>query len=286
MKKLARFIYALIIGLSIGVVSIGPAWSAIDQIAGQDVSGLDQISGQSISGLDQVAEQDLPSVGGVSYGVGDILSERFGTTGSDGSDNIWTESTQGDGVYNDDDQTYAGSTGFEGDHLTVSGSSNFEANALIDLGSSYTTGYFRFYYRFNSESWGDGVNESLFAANVDGATWSNNLVSISVQQVATNQLQLRCVFNAGSSFTTGTNVYNITTGQVYKVEVKFVDNGASDQIEWWVNDVSIGSRSDNFANWDGTGFRDIQIGITYNSAASNHSIDTFDISSTGRLTDE
>lgn len=36
------------------------AWAAIDQWAGQDISGLDQIAGANITGLDQWAGQDLP----------------------------------------------------------------------------------------------------------------------------------------------------------------------------------------------------------------------------------
>jgi hypothetical protein len=45
-------------------VFAGVCWAAIDQIAGQDISGLDQIAGQTLSGLDQVAGLDLPSGGG------------------------------------------------------------------------------------------------------------------------------------------------------------------------------------------------------------------------------
>jgi hypothetical protein len=45
-------------------VFAGVCWAAIDQIAGQDISGLDQIAGQTLSGLDQVAGLDLPAGGG------------------------------------------------------------------------------------------------------------------------------------------------------------------------------------------------------------------------------
>lgn len=54
-----------------------PCWAAMDQIAGQDISGLDQIAGQTISGLDQIAGQNISSGGG---GTGTLGKETIGAS--------------------------------------------------------------------------------------------------------------------------------------------------------------------------------------------------------------
>jgi len=224
---------------------------------------------------------------GITYDTGNLMSERFGTTGSDGSDLTWEKTVEGTGVWNDDDQTYAGGTGFVADHLTVSYASG-QANAVHDLGSAQTTLYFRGYIRCNSESWADGANETIVGFVSDGDTIGDNTYALlKIQQVATSQFQLGVSFASGVSIETGSASSNITCdGTVYKVELKIIDNGASDEFEWWVDGVSIGSHTADLAAWDSTGVKDIYVGLSYHTAAINVSIDTIDIDSTGRLVDE
>lgn len=233
-----------------------------------------------------LARMNVTTVGGgvpvaaASYGVGDLLSERF--TGAE-YDNTWTEATQGDGAVNGDSTAYSG-TGFVGQHLSISGSSNFEANAVTDLGSGQSAVYFRFYVYVASESWNDGDNENIFTLAANGSTMgSNTYLSIKLQQVATGQLQLGTSFAAGASFTTGTGSYNINTETVYKVEGKVVDNGDSDECEWKVNGVSIGSKTG--AIWASVAIQDVYIGMTYTNRAATVYFDTVDLSSTAYLTD-
>jgi hypothetical protein len=210
------------------------------------------------------------------WGVGNLLSERFTGTGTE---ETWSSPNTENGIWNADDTTYSGiGNGFEGDHLTVSGTSNWQANATIDLGAAQSAVYFRLFLRVNSEDYADGGSERIFNIVPDGGLIGNDSgIGLVLYQDA-GVFYLWMNYNGGASLTTGSGHLAIDTGTIYKVEGKFVDNGDNDEIEWRVNDVSIGSRGG--ARVSGLALRDVYIGMSYGPGASI-SFDTLDISSTG-----
>lgn len=221
----------------------------------------------------------VPAGSAPTYDVGDLLSERFGTTGSDGTDESWDAATiSGDGAWNPEDQTKSG-TGFSGDCLTASYTSG-SAYAAVDLGSAYTTLYARIYFQVNSDSWSDGNSETLIAFSKDGTGYSSDYVAITLKQVATDQLNL-AIKLGGAEY----GDVNITTGTVYKIEAEIIDNGASDEARVWVGGTLEAERTGDIATFNGTGVKDVVVGLSYHTSAISVSFDTLDIDSTGRLVD-
>lgn len=210
-----------------------------------------------------------------SWGVGNLLSERFTGTGTE---ETWASpTTENGGTWNPDATTVSG-TGFDGDHLTVSGSSNWQANSSSDMGSAQSAVYFRLFLRVNSEDFGDGNSEFIFNIVADGASMGvDSGIGLVLYQDA-GSLHLGLAYNGSASVTTGATHTTISSGTIYKVEGKFVDNGSSDEVEWLVDDVSIGSRSGALVS--SLALRDVHIGMTYGPGASI-SFDTIDIDSAG-----
>jgi len=216
--------------------------------------------------------------GGASYGEGNLLSERWGAQGT------WAES--GDTTYTItyNDTTNTG-TGFDGSQLKITVGTDSMAYVTKDLGGAQSAVYFRFYYLVGAEGYADGNGETIFVLAGNGENMGDQTyLQIFIQQVATNQLQLRCAIASGTGITTGTDVYNISTGTIYKIEGKVVDDGANGSMEWKVNGSSIGSRA-GLAAFGTVAIQDVHVGVSWGGGTLTHYFDTLDISSTGYLTD-
>lgn len=218
---------------------------------------------------------------GPTYGVGNLLSERFTAIGT------WTETQEGDGTDTWNDTTISG-TGFA-NHLTVSGTADWQENVMKDIGAQSAV-YFRFYFVLNSQSWSDGYNENIFTLAPNGGNMGNGTyVNVFLLRTGT-QMSLEFAYNEGTqAVDSGSFSCNISEDTIYQVSGKITDDGATGSVEWYVRNSSLtqlatGAKA-GIAAFGTVAVQDIHIGITYNGSASSLSFDTLDIDSTGYPTD-
>ena len=235
---------------------------------------------------------------GDTYEVGELFSERFGTTGADGWDNTPT-STDESGTFNSDpdDQTALGVTGFVSDlwDVEVAAESNYVANH--DLGAAYSTVYGRFYIYVDSETYGNSTYEEILGLTQNGGLMADGasgaFLTIKFAQNGSGDLILILVFSGDSSIGSGSNEYTISIDTPYRVEFYYNNGGAgTSTITWWVDDVSAGNpetptQIGTRTNTTLSDVQDLLIGLSYNgSYGANFKWDTIDLQTTGRLIDE
>ena len=240
--------------------------------------------------------QTVATAGGDTYDVGNIFSERYGTTGSDGRDNALTGSnSEGAPTVSADDQTMS-EVGLNVDSLTVSDDGTYQYQEYISFASAGVV-YGRLFFYLDSESWGNDTYEGMFALDDGGhsaqAGSGANTMHIAIAQTSGGQLQVGCIFGGGASFTTGEEYSNISIDTPYRLEFRYDNSGGAGSaiMTWWLDDVSvalpetptqIGTRS----NTTLLNVTEVVIGISYKDAASHLRFDTIDLDSTGRIIDE
>jgi len=227
-----------------------------------------------------VGRQSVAADGG--FSTGDIVSEWFDGAGYQrgtcGSTPCWTESLNSIAI--DEDNTDLSTTGFSSDALEIDGSAEGDARTVMNLSSSVSEGYVRFYLyisAYNEE------NRVIFNMMPDGGNfgWDSNALLL-VLDGTESPYTLKLFSNSGQR-----DSVSVASGASHKIEVYMCNNGDASCIEnsgsdgwaWWVNDSAEGNAAD-----DPSGdFQDVGFGISY--AANNITLyfDHFDIDSSARI---
>lgn len=203
--------------------------------------------------------------------TGDIIHESFDPTGGD---NVWTSGYVTAGCAANLDASPPVADGFDGESATISvdGDAYSEAWKYWVDSSYHSTIYIRFYLYIDSEGLDDGEAYRLLA-------FGDNVTAPTTIRVMIKQSSAQLII-AVIGTDLSEDLYNISTGNSYLVEIFAANNGASDSFEWKVNSVSQGTQSGTKISTD---FKRINLGVhpdTATTAAINYSIDKLDISST------